>query len=276
MNILHLIVGDIAATALEDASKQDETLNGDIIVLKDILHVGFLKDEHVSSFSELRSEFWNKVIPEGQPAAEVNDLERLMDISTQLSNNPEFKVWFWMAPSAADVTAYFWILHFLKKHTGRVSVVNINGLPFLDEQGKLFYPDSFGNIPAKEIVKAKKLSRVITPSEWETDGDEWKRLVDENAGIRVLEGGKKLTGKGIDFYDDILFSLITNQPQKATKIVNQSIAKNKIPTGDWFLLWRLRTFATNGKIEWNKGEVKLMSGQIEKEGNESVVGNEDK
>jgi len=259
MSIIHLIVGDVAAGALEEAVKQEEALNGEVIVLKDILHVGFLKDEHIASFSDVRSEFWNNVIPEGQPMAEVNDLERLMEISTRLSNQEDLAIWYWMAPSPADVTAYFWLLHYLKKHIGRVSVINISGLPFLDEQGKLFYPDSFGNIPVKEIIKAKKLSRVITPSEWETDGDEWKRLVAENAGIRVLEGGKKLSGKEIGFYDDILFGLINSQPQKATKIVNQAMTRNKIPTGDWFLLWRLRTFADHGRIEMNKGEVRLIT-----------------
>jgi len=270
MNIIHLIVGDVAAHALEEAVKLDERLNGEVVVLKDILHVGFLKNEAIPSFSDMRSEFWNNVIPEGQPVAEVNDLERLMEISTRLSNDENLMIWYWMAPSPADITAYFWLLHYLKKHIGRVSVVNINGLPFLDDQGKLFYPDSFGNIPAKEIIKARKLARVITPSEWETDGDEWKKLVEENTGIRILEGGKKLSGREIGFYDDMLFSLITQQPQKAAKVVGQAIAKNRIPTGDWFLLWRLRTFAASEKILFNKGEVRLMPDNAETHTDDTV------
>lgn len=256
MSLIHLIVGDATAKPLLEAVAQEESLHGDVVILKDILHVGPLKTEG-RSFSEGRSHFWNQVIPDGQPEARVDDLERLMEVSSRLSNDSTLSIWFWMAPTPADVSAYFWLLHFLKKHQGRFSVVNINGLPFLDEQGKLFYPESIGHIPVKEIVKARKLARVTTPSEWETDGDEWPRLIEENAGLRLHQGGKRLAGQPIDHYDVLLLAFVTPQNQKATKIVHQAISKHKLPTGDWFLLWRLRTMAESGHIEWNKGEVRL-------------------
>ncbi len=262
MSLIHLIVGDATAQPLSEAVALEETLNGEIIVLKDILNVGPLKTEGMT-FSEGRSAFWNEVIPEGQAAAEVDDLERLMTVSSRLSNDPSLHIWFWMAPRAADVCAYFWLLQFLKKHQGRFSVININGLPFLDENGKLFYPDSFGDVPVKEIIKARKLARVITPSEWETDGDEWPRMITENHGLRKHEAGKKLSGQAISFYDDLLLSLCTKSNQKATRVVNQAMAKNKIQTGDLFLLWRLRELAAAGKLELQKGDAKLASEKAE-------------
>lgn len=253
MSLIHLIVGDATAKPLLEAVNQQEE---EVVVLKDILHIGPLKTEDMS-FSEGRSAFWDQVVPDGQPAAQVNDLERLMEVSTRLTNDDQLKIWFWMAPTPADVTAYFWLLHFLKKHQGRFSVVNINGLPFLDENGKLFYPESIGHIPVKEIVKARKLARVTTTSEWETDADEWPRLLEENAGLRIHQGGKKLEGKDIDHYDILLLTFITNQVQKANKVVNTVLSKHKLPTGDWFLHWRLREMAAAGVIELHKGEVKL-------------------
>jgi len=256
MSLIHLIVGDATAKPLTEAVTQHEALAGDVVILKDILHVGPLKTEGMT-FSEGRSAFWSSVVPEGQPAVLVDDLERLMEVSSRLSNDEELKIWFWMAPTPADVTAYFWLLHFLKKHQGRFSVVNINGLPFLDENGKLFYPESIGHIPVKEIIKARKLARVTTPSEWETDADEWPRLIEENAGLRIHQGGKKLGGQEIDHYDILLLTFITAQNQKATKVVNLALSKHKLPTGDLFLHWRLREMAAAGKIEMNKGEVKL-------------------
>lgn len=256
MSIIHLIVGDATAKPLIDAVARDEQLQGEVIVLKDILHAGPLKTEGMS-FSEGRSAFWNQVIPEKQQEVVVDDLERLMEVSSRLSNNDALKIWFWMAPTPADVTAYFWLLHFLKKHQGRFSVVNISGLPFLDENGKLFYPESIGHIPVKEMIKARKLARVTTPSEWETDADEWPRLIEENSGIRVFKGGKKLEGQDIDHYDILLLTFITHQYQKATKVVNNALSKHKLPTGDTFLHWRLRVMAEQGKIEINKGDVAL-------------------
>lgn len=257
MRIIHLIVGDVAAKPLIEACTEHEVMQGEVIVLKDILHVGSLKTEGLG-FSENRSLFWNTVTD--QQNIEVNDLERLMEISTTLSNDENVTVWFWMAPAPADVAAYYWLLHFLKKHQGKFSVVNINGLPFLDENGKLFYPESIGFIPVKEILKARKLARITTPSEWETDMDEWPRLLSENEGIRVHEGGKRLRSQPISFYDDSLLQHITAQNQKANKIVNLAISKNKVPTGDLFLHWRLREMAKEGKIDLVKGEVKLSTG----------------
>lgn len=255
MSLIHLIVGDLTAQPLLEAVAAQEDTGEEVIVLKDILHVGPLKTEGMT-FSEGRSAFWNTVIPEGQAEARVDDLERLMEISTRLSNDTSVTVWFWMAPTPADVAAYFWLLHFLKKHQGRFSVININGLPFLDTNGKLFYPESIGHIPVKEILKARKLARVTTPSEWETDGDEWSRLTEENTGLRVHQGGKKLESKPIDHYDELLLSLLTAQNQKTGKIVNTALSKHKIPTGDLFLQWRLREIAADGRAELHKGDIK--------------------
>lgn len=256
MKLIHLIVGDLAAKPLLEAVTQHESLEGEVVVLKDILHVGPLKTVD-ASFSEGRTLFWNQAIAEHQAHVAVDDLERLMQISSRLSNGEELNIWFWMAPIPADITAYFWLIHFLKKHQGKFAVVNINGLPFLDEQGKLFYPDSIGSIPVKEIIKARKLARITTPSEWETDADEWPKLVEENAGLRIHEGGKKLTGQNIDHFDILLLTFITAQNQKANKVVNQAMTKHKLQTGDLFLHWRLRVMAEEGKIEMTKGEVKL-------------------
>lgn len=255
MNKIHLIVGDHAAKPLSEAVLQDEQLGGEIFILKDILHVGPLKTGELS-FSEGRSAFWRQVngaIGETEPVA---DLERLMQLSTRMSNQEDIGLYFWMAPCPADVCAYFWLLHYLKKHVGKLFLININGLPFLDQEGKLFYPDSFSYLPVKEIVKAQKLSRVLSPSEWEADGEEWEKLREENAGIRILEGGKKLSGKGIDFYDEKLVLPVTQQFQKTNRVIHQAISKYRIPTGDSFLRWRLEELVKDGKIVQENGMVK--------------------
>lgn len=265
-------MGDVTAKPLMEAIATDNILTGEVIVFKDILHVGPLKTENLT-FSEGRSAFWSAQSPQQNADVTVNDLERLMEVSSRLSNDDGLQIWFWMAPTPADVCAYFWLLHFLKKHQGRFYVLNINGLPFLDENGKLFYPESIGYIPVKEFAKAKKLARVITPSEWESDADEWPRLLTENAGMRIFEGGKRVKGADIDVYDQALLDLVTTQSQKITKVINIAITKLKIPTGDAFLLWRLHQLATAGKLTINKTEIALASGE-KALGNASDISNE--
>ena len=128
----------------------------------------------------------------------------------------------------------------MKPFQGRVCILYLNNLPFINEKGGVFYPDWLHEIPAKEFLKAKKLAREITLSEFEVDPDEWTRLCMENRGIRLLEGGKKLVQDNYDFYDEELKKLVTGDWQKASKIIHQHLTKAKHTTGDAYLLWRLK------------------------------------
>jgi hypothetical protein len=100
-----------------------------------------------------------------------------------------------MGQNQHDVTGYYWLMPQLKAYQGRVMILYLNNLPFINEKGQLFYPWSVHDILPKEAVKAKKLARQITLSEFEVDPDEWKKISDENATVRILEGGKKIVAK---------------------------------------------------------------------------------
>jgi len=246
--IYHFVVGDHAAEPLSAAVNADPSLAGEVVVLKDILHVGPLQKEDGQSFSELRSAFWHEVVPGEKTPVQVDDMERLLAVSGKMFQDQNVIAWFWMAPSPADVCAYYWALPYLSKHLGRVFVLNISGLPFLDDQGKLFYPKSIAHILPKELVKARKLARPVTPSEMEVDADEWKKLVSENAAVRTHEGGKKIISQTENYYDHLLLSFCSQQFQKASKIVRQCISKHNIPTGDIWLGWRLKKLASEGVV----------------------------
>lgn len=247
--IYHFVVGDLAAAPLQEAVMMEPSMAGEVIVLKDILHVGPLQKEEGSSFSALRSSFWQQVVVNEKQPVEVNDMERLLEISNAMYKDENIKAWFWMAPAPADVCAYHWMLPYLSKHTGRFYLLNIAGLPFLDENGKVFYPKSLSEIMPKELVKARRLARQVTLAEVEVDTEEWRKLVAENAPIRTHEGGKKLSSRSEDHYDAQLISFCSHQYQKASRIVSQALTKFHIPTGDVYLGWRLRRMAETGKLQ---------------------------
>jgi hypothetical protein len=120
-------------------------------------------------------------------------------------------------------------------------------------------------IQPKEFLKAKKLNRQVTLSEFEVDSDEWRKLCTENAMVRILEGGKKIVSKNEDFYDREILSGLTNEWQKGNKAMHAILSKMKIKTGDVFLLWRMKKLAEEEKMEihgdtakgWKDFEVKL-------------------
>ena len=78
-----------------------------------------------------------------------------------------------------------------------------------------FIPRIYSNIPPREFIKAKKLARPVTLSEFEVDPDEWTRLHNEDKGVRILEGGKKLVQYDYDFYDAELRKFISRTGRKA-------------------------------------------------------------
>lgn len=266
--IYHFVVGDSAAESLSNAIAQESSMHGQLVILKDGLHHGVIAKEEAQSFSELRNNYWNVLLPNEKQPIVLDDMERLLSISAEMFKNEELVAWLWMAPAAADVCAYYWLLPYLSKHKGRFHIVNIAGLPFLDESGKLYYPKSIGQILPKELVKARKLARQVTPSEIEVDIDEWKRLVAENAPIRLLEGGKKIVSKPIDFYDETFLSFCSFQFQKASKISKQLMTKLVFPFDEIWVLWNWRRLIQEGKVmcqgDFNKAlnefEIKLTGG----------------
>lgn len=246
--IYHIVTGDLAANPLKEAMNSEPAMEGEIVVIKDVLSVGPLQKPEDQKFSEMRRSFWQEVAVHEKNVA-VDDLERLLDISLALSKDDTSVVWLWMAPLPADVCTYLWALKYLGRYPGRFLVINIAGLPFLDENGKVHYPKSIADIRPKELVKARRLARPVTASELEVDGEEWRKLMNENAAIRTHEGGKRLSSKHENYYDNQLVSFCSNQFQKASKVIGQAMSKNNIPTGDYYLGWRLRKMAETGRLQ---------------------------
>jgi hypothetical protein len=102
-------------------------------------------------------------------------------------------------------------------------------------------------------------------SEFEVDPDEWMKLCAENSTVRILEGGKKIVGKDETFYDNEVLKNLTNDWQKATRVLTNTLHRMKIKTGDVFLMWRMKGLIAQGRIEvlgnvnktWKEFDVKL-------------------
>jgi hypothetical protein len=247
--IYHLVVGDAAAGPLSEAVMMEPSMQGEIIALKDLLNLGPLKNDEGRPFSDMRSAFWNSIIMNEKEPILVPDAQRIEQLLHKLDENPDAKVWFWMAPWPADVCAYHWLLGFFAKNINRFFLLSIANLPFLDENGKVFYPKNISEILPKEIVKARRLARPVTMAEVELDGETWNRLTEENSGVRTHEGGKKLASRQEDYYDAQLASFCSHQFQKASRIISQALNKYHMPTGDLYLAWRLRKMAEAGTLQ---------------------------
>lgn len=260
--MIHIVhnLGDIAT--LKEAIALDESLAGEVLQIKDDYAVGPLANIFTEEGIASRNDWWRMVLSGGDYEGlveknEVDDAATVRYIKEQLDNNVEETVWIWAAQNKHDVCGYYWLMSQFKDYQGRIFILYLNNLPFINEKGNIFYPEWLHTIPAKEFSKAKKLAREITLSEFEVDPDEWTKICAEDKGIRLLEGGKKIVQEEYNFYDAELKKFINADWQKASKIIHQYLHKSKHTTGDAFLLWRLKTMIADGMFDV-QGEMKNM------------------
>lgn len=258
--MVHIVFNEGDVKVLEEAIAMDESLAGNVIQIKDDYAVGPLEDIYTANGIEARNKWWRDVLAGGDyhgkvDSSEIDDRQTVADLVENLHRNGDEVVWIWAAQNKHDVCGYYWLLNDMKEFQGRVMILYLNNLPFFNDKGHIFYPNWLHDIPAKEFIKAKKLAREITLSEFEVDPDEWIKICQENRGVRLLEGGKKLVQEDYDFYDTELKKFITGDWQKASKIIHHFLAKAKHTTGDAYLLWRLKImvaqelFDVQGKVE---------------------------
>lgn len=260
--VLHIVFGQSSSANLKAAFELDPQLEGEILCFEDDLAVGPLFILDTADGRSARRDWWHMmqevpqpVLAEGEEPAPPEDPVR--SLKARLREEEELEIWIWAGQNACDVCGYYWLISQLDRFSGRIHLIYLNNLPFLNEKNAVFYPTHLHQILPKEFLKAKKLAREVSLAEFELDGDEWRRLMNENAGVRLLEGGKKIRGEAASYYDKDLMQQVTKEFQKANKVIAQATGKFKYPVMDQYLSWRLKELIREGRIE-SRGELKTM------------------
>jgi hypothetical protein len=248
---MHIVFQKEDTHTLAKSFDLDESLRDEIILIKDDYAVGPIKDIYTREGIEARKQWWQEVLAASdyQITEEVNDPKTVEEIIKRLRNDENENVWIWVAPNKHDVSGYYWLMSQLKEFVGRIFVLFFNNLPFINDKGNIFYPVNLFEIPPREFLKAKRLARPLSTSEFELDPDEWTKLCNENKMVRLLEGAKKLCQRDEDFYDKFLLEYVTGDWQKGSRVIHHFLHKSKETTGDAFLLWRLKKLIAEDKIE---------------------------
>lgn len=260
--ILHIVFGQSSIANLKAAFELDPQLEGEILCYEDDLAVGPLFILDTPDGRAARRDWWNAVqditVPppaEGEVVPPPEDPVR--SLKARLREEEELVIWIWAGQNPTDVCGYFWLVSQLDRFSGRIHLIYLNNLPFLNEKNGVFYPTHLSQILPKEYLKAKKLAREVSLAEFELDGDEWRRLMNENAGVRLLEGGKKIRGEAATYYDKDLLAATGKEFAKASKSSSAVIGKLKYPVMDHYLNWRLKELVKEGKLE-ARGELKSL------------------
>jgi hypothetical protein len=267
--MIHIVFNESEVELMQQVIASDETLAGEVVQIKDDFAVGPLTELDTEEGWQARYHWWTTRLDNspyaGSNSIKFDDRETVKELKEKLSTNPQEEIWIWMGQNQHDVSGYYWLMRQLNEFAGRVMILYLNNLPFINEKGQIFYPSWLSEIQPKEFLKAKKLARPITLSEFEVDPDEWKKICEENSMVRILEGGKKLAGKDENFYDNEIVKNLTADWQKATRVLTNTLHRMKIKTGDVFLMARMKQLINDGKIEvtgevnkgWKDFDVKL-------------------
>ena len=260
--MIHIVFQEADVPALQKSFELDESMRGDVLEIKDEFAVGPIRDIYQPESVEARKQWWREILAGGDydglvDDGHVDDQKTVRELIARLNEDQSEIVWIWAAQNKHDVSGYYWLISQLKDFHGRIFLLYLNNLPFINEKGNIFYPTHLSEIAPREFVKAKKLARPVTLSEFEIDPDEWARLQTEDKGVRILEGGKKLVQYDYDFYDKDLQKFISSDWQKASKLINTYLHKATHKTGDAFLLWRLKQIIATGDLDV-QGEIKNM------------------
>lgn len=214
MKHIHIVTGTVQAQHIAAALEEFKVADAEVLTITDDYSYGPLRQPDVP-FSLLRNQFWNGLKNDLNNSYELRDLEQVLELLNR-SKEAEgaIAVHFWMSDKTAELLTYYFLLHYLKPLAGQLHIININGLPFLNDDLQLFYPRSFTEINARGIIKALKLSRPVTLSEIEADGDEWKFFQQHPGTVRILSGGKQVAVYEAHYYDEKILDAVALHPQK--------------------------------------------------------------
>lgn len=271
--MIHIVFNESEVNLMKQVIEMDEALAGEVVQIKDDFAVGPLAGIETEEGWQARIEWWRSLL-QGSPygeeiAGSFDDRETVRQLKAKLDENPAEELWIWMGQNQHDVMGYYWLMPQFKDYQGRVMILYLNNLPFINEKGQIFYPSWLHEIQPKEFIKAKKLARPITLSEFEIDPDEWRKIAEENTTVRILEGGKKIVGKEEIFFDNEILKNVTVEWQKATRVLSNTLHRMKVKTGDVFIMWRMKHLISDGKIEvmgdtgkgWKDFDIKKTEGK---------------
>ena len=226
--MLHIVFSEADIQTLHKAMELDTSLAGEVWQIKDDFAAGPLLNIYETEGYQQRRDWWKMLLHYSSQEAQLYIVDDKLMVHNIIKKIAEKEIiWIWIGQNAHDVCGYYWLISQLSDCVGKVFILNLANLPFINEKGNLFYPNYLHEIQPREFSKAKKLARPIAASEFEMDSDEWKKICTENAIVRILEGGKKISSKEASYYDEAIFSVLQKEPQKLTKYLHHILLKNK-------------------------------------------------
>lgn len=231
--------------ALRKAGRDDQ-----VIACFDDLSFGPIN----STDTSFRAEWVEKELGQTDWNKAPNSTERLWD-ETRFPNNRRVA---WLSRRSAMEYANF--LEWLWRHgDAPCDVVDLTDVTvsYRPEHGPPRRPQLAISLAMlhHDVIASERLWDLAAPLQTSTRTrylDLWRQLRDENAPLRIIEGGT-LRSAPITFFDALLMSHATEDWQKVTRIVGEGLAAawddGVFQTGDLVLAARVNALVESGRLE---------------------------
>lgn len=251
VRIVHMVFDEPGGEQIRQSFELEPEYAGDIIYIEDNYSLGPVSDLQEPAGWQARKQWWQSVLglPEDeQPEVMTSDKMKLHQLFQRLEEEEDTVLWIWMGQNERDVAGYFQVISQLMEYHGRIQVLYLNNLPFIDEKGHIFYPRQLAEILPKEFVKASRLARVVTLSEFELDPEQWDKLSKQTGSVRLLEGGKKLAVKEDEYYDKLIVDQLGAVTMKLSRLISLLATKAKLGLPEYYVFWRIKSLIDAGQI----------------------------
>src|SRR5688572_22143338 len=138
--MIHIVFQEADAATLAKSFALDPSLEGLILEIGDDYAVGPIHDLFTETGRQERNQWWKEVLSGGDydglvEAGKVQDDAIVQQLKEKLDANPNEVAWIWAAQNKHDVCGYYWLISQLKDYAGRIFILYLNNLPFINEKG---------------------------------------------------------------------------------------------------------------------------------------------
>ena len=149
--MIHIVFQEADVPALQKSFELDESMRGDVLEIKDEFAVGPIRDIYQPESVEARKQWWREILAGGDydglvDDGHVDDQKTVCELIVRLNEDQSEIVWIWAAQNKHDVSGYYWLISQLKDFQGRIFLLYLNNLPFINEKGNIFYPTHLSEI----------------------------------------------------------------------------------------------------------------------------------
>ena len=233
----------------------------DIRDIADDCSIGPLTDVDAASPLQ-RIAFWNDSFSLAYGDAGINWAATFQNVHQQLSTLSEGadEIVIWSGTHPVEQLLRRRVYWWLRDDTIRVTEVLVDSGDLENPEGK--HHAAVAQISTERLKLRFVERQTATPALRSQLADEWVKLREQGAGIRLIENSQ-LTEHPFEYFDTRLLSIVSEQPTRLAHAVGQAMSETGMT--DTFCKWRYITLI-------QRDELTLISGNLHDGSDSAIIG----